>query len=169
MPKQTSVWLTSRDLLHLMLDQERVDAVDAFRLATLDKNSDKKLTQELLLDLHRKTAEQQSLVKLRVVDSDKALRIFHVWHTRESLPSATDAVALAGPPKAVENFLWFLLPRKTRDAVMGDAEEAFRETLGRGLSRRAASFDYAKEAVFAILFALSSPLVRVLGFFRKSS
>lgn len=75
---------------------------------------------------------------------------------------------VASPPRMIENIIWFALPRKVRDAVMGDAEEAYHETLQR-YGRRAANWDYCKQAAFAILFALWSPIQTLLGCFRKSS
>lgn len=58
------------------------------------------------------------------------------------------------PPKIVEGFFWLILPRKHRDAILGDAEEAYWETIAKFGSRRMATCDYCKEAAYAILFAL---------------
>src|SRR4051794_9575607 len=47
----------------------------------------------------------------------------------------------AGPPKIIEQCVWLLLPRKLREAVIGDAEEAYWQTIRR-YGSRAATLDY---------------------------
>jgi hypothetical protein len=58
-----------------------------------------------------------------------------------------------GPPRFVEQFVWMLLPRKSRDAIIGDAAEAYAETVKR-YGRRLATLDYCKEVLFAIIGSL---------------
>ena len=59
------------------------------------------------------------------------------------------------PPRLLEGFFWPVLPRKLRDAIMGDAAEAYVQTMRRyGGSRVVASIDYFKEAMFANFSAL---------------
>lgn len=75
------------------------------------------------------------------------------------------------PPKFLEAIFWLLLPRKLRDAIMGDAAEAFAQTMNRYPGRRVfATADYCKEALFAIFGAMRLSLAQCIGqMFRKSS
>jgi hypothetical protein len=97
--------------------------------------------------------------------------VFYFGDSEQTTPaiSAPEPIEPLPPPKIVKDLIWLVLPRRVRDAVLGDAEEAYRQSLAEGYSYRAASFDYAKEAVFAILFSLWSPVLRLLASFRKSS
>ena len=105
----------------------------------------------------------------RMLAREEARSFISVFISFKGGRSRSAPVTVLGPPRIVENIIWFVLPRRLRDAVLGDAEESFRQTLSRGCSHRAACFDYCKEAMFAVLFALWSPILRLLGFFRKSS
>jgi hypothetical protein len=77
----------------------------------------------------------------------------------------------AGPPRFVEGIFWFVLPRKVREAVMGDAAEAYAETMKRcGGSRFWASVDYCKEAVFAIIGSMRMSAAQWISLlFKRSS
>jgi hypothetical protein len=77
----------------------------------------------------------------------------------------------AGPPQFVEGIFWFVLPRKVREAILGDAAEAYAETMKRyGGSRFWASVDYCKEAVFAISGSLRMSAAQWISLlFKRSS
>lgn len=69
----------------------------------------------------------------------------------------TEAVSLSPAPlpqplKLAETLLWLLLPRKVRGAVIGDAREAYVDTLRRYPNAHwIANLDFYKEALFGIL------------------
>jgi hypothetical protein len=87
------------------------------------------------------------------------------------LPPVKPVEVKAGPPRFIEGIFWFVLPRKVREAVMGDAAEAYAETMKRcGDSRFWASVDYCKEAVFAIIGSMQMSAAQWIShLFRRSS
>ncbi len=72
----------------------------------------------------------------------------------------------ATPPKAVERFFWFVLPASERHVILGDAEEAYRQTWKR-YGRSAAEFDYAKELLGAAIYRLWTVIERAAKLFRS--
>lgn len=73
---------------------------------------------------------------------------------------------IASPPRLLEKFLWLTLPAGLRDALLGDAEEAFNATLPKyGL--RAARWDYFKEVVFGVGGAILMLYAQLQGKFKQ--
>lgn len=98
-----------------------------------------------------------------------------IGNAAQALPTI-DAVTPAAPPSAapprfVEGVFWLLLPRKLRDAIIGDAAEAYAQTMQKYGSRRwVATLDYCKEALFASLAAMRMSATEwVQMLFRRSS
>jgi hypothetical protein len=76
---------------------------------------------------------------------------------------------VATPPRIVEMIFWLLLPRKVRGAIMGDAAEAFAETVKR-YGPGWATLDYCKEALCAVLASTRLSLARGISLlFGRSS
>jgi hypothetical protein len=75
---------------------------------------------------------------------------------------------LGPPPKVVEMIFWLLLPGKHRQAIMGDAAEAYAETLKR-YGRGSATFDYCKEALFATIASMRMSMAQWIELLLKRS
>lgn len=85
-------------------------------------------------------------------------------------PANTDvAQAINSPPRHLEVAFRILLPARVRDAILGDAQEAFNDTLQRSQSRRIATADYAKEILYAIISATWMRLEKVIALLRRGS
>lgn len=63
-------------------------------------------------------------------------------------------------------FFWGILPARDREAMMGDALEAYHETEKR-FGRRAANQDYAKETVYAIIAAAWRRFEKIITLWRR--
>jgi len=130
---------------------------------------------------NQRLAEAQKLTaKLRVSRNERALRPAagrkYIWtishHGKEvyrlsySVPAP---LPVAPPPRIVELIFWLLLPRKHREAIMGDAAEAYAETVRR-YGRGWATVDYCKEAVFMTLASVRMSIAEWIRLvFRRSS
>lgn len=78
--------------------------------------------------------------------------------------------AAAKPPRIVEGVFWLVLPRKHREAIIGDAAEAYDQTLKRYGGRRwMATVDYIKEAVFASIAAFRMSVAQWVELILKRS
>lgn len=81
-------------------------------------------------------------------------------------PISLEVATMTSPPRMLEKFLWLTLPSGVRDALLGDAEEAFNATLPKyGL--RAAQWDYVKEVVFGVGGALLMLYAKLQGKFKQ--
>lgn len=105
--------------------------------------------------------------------SDAVIEVF-VRDAAEIGEVAAEIVAVAyppaGPPRIVEGIVWVLLPRKIRDAILGDAEEAYWQTIKRYNSRTLATADYVKEAIFAVLGGIRMSVANfILKLLKRSS
>jgi hypothetical protein len=79
----------------------------------------------------------------------------------------------AMPPSFLQGVFWLVLPRKLRDAIMGDAAEAHAQTIqryGSGfVGRSLAAVDYLKEALFASLSTLRMSAAQWIQLIFRSS
>lgn len=83
---------------------------------------------------------------------------------------ATPIIVVNKPPRLVEGFVWLVLPRKLREAIMGDAAEAYTQTIQRYNGRRwMATLDYIKEAGFATFAAFRMSLAQWVQLIWKRS
>ena len=82
---------------------------------------------------------------------------------------ALSLLPVSRPPQFLEGVFWIVLPRNLRDAIMGDATEAYHQTMERYGSRALATLDYFKEALFAILASLRMSAAQwIQQIFRRS-
>lgn len=140
-------------------------------LLRLSKNG--KLRREELVALNADMLDARiAMLKLQEVEAHA-----HAQLIRLSLANYDDRPLINAsgqgqtpPPRIVECFIWLVLPRKVRDAILGDAEEAYWQTIDRYGSRTAATVDYCKEAFFAILGTLRMSVSQLISaVFRHSS
>jgi len=121
------------------------------------------------------TPRMRAVISREMRDTLNAMQARAV-HSATAQPAKASSSSLP-PPKVVEGFFWLLLPRKHREGILGDAEEAYWQTIDRYGSRRIATVDYCKEAAFAILFAtrvgvsslLSGAALKLREIFKQSS
>ena len=113
-----------------------------------------------------------AMLKLQEVEAHahaQLIRLSLANHDEHLLISAS-AHGQTPPPRIVEGLIWLVLPRKVRDAILGDAEEAYWQTLDRYGCRTAAIVDYCKEAFFAILGTMRMSVSQLISaVFRHSS
>ena len=122
------------------------------------------------VDTQRLKAALQDLEQLKARSDKRHLKLDSLRAELKRIRERSDAKANAvkvptGPPRVIEQFVWMLLPRKNREAILGDAAEAYAETLRR-YGRRWATWDYCKEVVFAITGSLRMQAGRWIGWIR---
>jgi len=135
-------------------DDERLSIEELLRHGIV-RNADVKTFQTITLHGHFGSAKEFN-VRSSTPSMDENMPV-------QSSPSAVPA----SPPRMLEKFLWLTLPAGLRDAILGDAEESFNETLSKFGSIRLARWNYFKEVVYGVSGALLMLYARLEGKFKQ--
>lgn len=73
------------------------------------------------------------------------------------------------PPAILQLVFRILLPARVRDAVLGDAQEAYNDTLGRSGRPWVATTDYVKEVLYATVGGTWMRIERLISLLRRGS
>lgn len=73
------------------------------------------------------------------------------------------------PPALLQIVFRVLLPARVRDAVLGDAQEAYNDTLKRSARPWVATIDYIKEVLYATVGGTWLRLERLISLLRRGS
>lgn len=153
---------------HNLTDEELCKRL--LELASLSRSTAKNRAKLVILQKQIdewKCSRNLELAATAALDSLADMKVDILW--MPSSPKIFDTKRVLGPPKIIEQCVWLLLPRTVRKAVLGDAEEAYWQTIHRYGSRRAATWDYGKEALFAVLFAIWTPVTKLFSVLKRSS